>query len=157
MSDSFQKFRKKAVSSPEGQLFMQPADILQQYRIISSSKLKFINQWFSIPKSRNKNCVNVFMTEWFASLSRISPRFHLLVQKVTSTISGHTTLFFVNSHMQFSPVLPDMASSHQQLGTCLSSCTVSEETIYWQVQVFILTSPDSPTALTRPSYCPFLR
>lgn len=97
VSDSFQKFRKKAVSSPEGQLFMQPADILQQYRIISSLKLKFINQWFSIPKSRNKNCVYVLMTEWFASLSRISPRFHLLVQKVTSTISGHTTLFFLST------------------------------------------------------------
>lgn len=105
--------QKKAVSSPEGQIFMEPAGPLQQYRVTFSPKPELINQCFSIPKLRNRNCMFDDGMVCFSvqNQSQVSPP---CSEGNLPTISGHLTLFlvFINSSMLFSPALPGVASSH---------------------------------------------
>jgi len=97
---------------------MQPAGTLQQYRITFSSKPKLVNQWFSIPKFRNKNCIYVHDDRMVCfsvyNQSQVSPVVSpAYSERNLGTVPGHLTLFLVviNSSMLFSPVLLVMTCS----------------------------------------------
>lgn len=97
----FFSVQKKAASSPEGQIFMQPGGTLQQYGITFSPKPKLINQWFSIPKLRNKNrmCDHDDRMVCFSvqNQSQVSPTYS---EGNLGTVSGHLTLFLFFYQLQ---------------------------------------------------------
>lgn len=85
--------QKKAASSPEGQIFMQPAGTLQQYGIKFLPKLKPISG-LVIPKLRNKNCMHVHDDKMVCfsvqNQSRVPP---IYSKGNLCTMSGHLTSF----------------------------------------------------------------